>query len=95
MRQSWLLAAVWCAVAVAVVMWAGPKHLSRKLHKQEEERGSRGARDSYAFWGRQARPRVNQRKTGNRMREEVRHFDPHLVVSGLPNTVTPGAGRRG
>jgi uncharacterized protein len=36
-RQSWLLAAVWCAVAVAVVMWAGPKHLSRKLHKQEEE----------------------------------------------------------
>jgi membrane protease YdiL (CAAX protease family) len=27
-RQSWLLAAVWCAVAVAVVMWAGPKHLS-------------------------------------------------------------------
>lgn len=41
-RQSWLLAAVWCAVAVAVVMWAGPKHLSRKLHKQEEE----GAADS-------------------------------------------------
>ena len=36
-RQSWLLAAVLCAVAVAVVMWAGPKHLSRKLHKQEEE----------------------------------------------------------
>ena len=35
-RQSWLLAAVWCAVAVAVVMWAGPKHLSRELHKQEE-----------------------------------------------------------
>jgi membrane protease YdiL (CAAX protease family) len=39
-RQSWLLAAVWCTVAVAVVMWAGPKHLSRKLHKQEEEEGS-------------------------------------------------------
>jgi hypothetical protein len=36
-RQSWLLAAVWCAVAVAVVMWAGPKHLSRKHKKQEEE----------------------------------------------------------
>ncbi len=35
-RQSWLLAAVWCAVAVAVVMWAGPKHLSRKHRKQEE-----------------------------------------------------------
>ena len=39
-RQSWLLAAVWCAVAVAVVVWAGPKHLSRKLHKQEEEGGA-------------------------------------------------------
>jgi membrane protease YdiL (CAAX protease family) len=39
-RQSWLLAAVWCAVAVAVVMWAGPKHLSHKLHKQEEEGGA-------------------------------------------------------
>ena len=39
-RQSWLLAVVWCAVAVAVVMWAGPKHLSRKLHKQEEEGGA-------------------------------------------------------
>ena len=39
-RQSWLLAAVWCAVAVAVVMWAGPKHLSRKLLKQEEEEGA-------------------------------------------------------
>src|SRR5919112_1759166 len=36
-RQSWLLAAVWCAVAVAVVMWAGPKHLSRKHRKQEQE----------------------------------------------------------
>ena len=36
-RQSWLLAAVWCAVAVAVVMWAGPKHLSRTHHKQEED----------------------------------------------------------
>ena len=35
-RQSWLLAAVWCAVAVAVVMWAGPKHLSRTHHKQED-----------------------------------------------------------
>ena len=39
-RQSWLLAAVWCAVAVAVVVVAGPKHLSRKLHKQEEEGGA-------------------------------------------------------
>jgi hypothetical protein len=33
---------------------------------------------------------VNQRKTGNRMREEVERFDPHLVVSSLPNTVDPG-----
>src|ERR687889_694122 len=36
-RQSWLLAAVWCAVAVAVVVVAGPKHLSRKHRKQEQE----------------------------------------------------------
>src|ERR671910_1266762 len=36
-RQSWLLAAVWCAVAVAVVVVGGPKHLSRKHRKQEEE----------------------------------------------------------
>ena len=39
-RQSWLLAAVWCAVAVAVVVVAGPKHLSRKHRKQEEEEGA-------------------------------------------------------
>ena len=36
-RQSWLLATVWCAVAVAVVVVAGPKHLSRKHRKQEQE----------------------------------------------------------
>ena len=35
-RQSWLLAAVWCAVAIVVVIWAGPEHLSRKHGKQEE-----------------------------------------------------------
>jgi uncharacterized protein len=35
-RQSWLLAAVWCAVAIVVVLWAGPAHLSRKHRKQEE-----------------------------------------------------------
>jgi membrane protease YdiL (CAAX protease family) len=35
-RQGWLLAAVWCAVAIVVVLWAGPAHLSRKHHKQEE-----------------------------------------------------------
>jgi uncharacterized protein len=36
-RLGWLLAAVWCAVAIVVVLWAGPAHLSRKHHKQEEE----------------------------------------------------------
>ncbi len=35
-RQSWMLAVVWCAVAIVVVMVAGPKHLSRKHTKQEE-----------------------------------------------------------
>ncbi len=35
-RQSWMLAAVWCAVAILVVVAAGPAHLSRKHHKQEE-----------------------------------------------------------
>jgi membrane protease YdiL (CAAX protease family) len=36
-RQGWLLAALWCAVAIVVVLWAGPAHLSRK-HKKQEER---------------------------------------------------------
>ena len=36
-RLGWLLAVVWCAVAIGVVLWAGPAHLSRKHHKQEEE----------------------------------------------------------
>jgi uncharacterized protein len=36
-RLGWLLAAVWCAVAIGVVLWAGPAHLSRKHHQQEEE----------------------------------------------------------
>src|SRR5215213_5170326 len=35
-RQASLLAAVWCAAAVVVVLWAGPEHLSRKHRKQEE-----------------------------------------------------------
>jgi CAAX protease family protein len=34
-RFSWLYAALWCAVAIVVVIWAGPKHLSRKYRKQE------------------------------------------------------------
>jgi membrane protease YdiL (CAAX protease family) len=37
-RQAWLLAAAWCATAVAVVLWAGPAHLSRDRRKQEEPR---------------------------------------------------------
>jgi hypothetical protein len=35
-RQSWLLAVAWCAAAVAVVLWAGPAHLSRQRRKHEE-----------------------------------------------------------
>ncbi len=34
--QVSLLAAVWCAAAVVMVLWAGPEHLSRKHRKQEE-----------------------------------------------------------
>jgi membrane protease YdiL (CAAX protease family) len=33
-RQSWLLAAVWCAVAAIVVVVNGPEHLSRKYTRQ-------------------------------------------------------------
>ena len=36
-RQAWLYAALWCAVAIVVVVVAGPKHLSRKHRKQEED----------------------------------------------------------
>jgi hypothetical protein len=35
-RLGWLVAAVWCAVAIVVVVVAGPAHLSRTHHKQEE-----------------------------------------------------------
>ena len=35
-RDSWLYAALWCAVAIVVVVVTGPKHLSRTHHKQEE-----------------------------------------------------------
>jgi membrane protease YdiL (CAAX protease family) len=35
-RQSWLLAALWCAVAIVLIVVAGPGHLSRKHRKQEE-----------------------------------------------------------
>jgi membrane protease YdiL (CAAX protease family) len=36
LRQGWMLAVVWCAVAIVVVFMAGPAHLSRKRRKQEE-----------------------------------------------------------
>jgi hypothetical protein len=35
-RQAWLFAALWCAVAIVVVVVYGPQHLSRKHRKQEE-----------------------------------------------------------
>jgi uncharacterized protein len=35
-RQAWLYAALWCAVATVVVVVYGPQHLSRKHRKQEE-----------------------------------------------------------
>jgi membrane protease YdiL (CAAX protease family) len=34
-RMSWLLVAGWCVAAIVVVVVAGPKHLSRKHHRQE------------------------------------------------------------
>ena len=42
MRQSWLLAALWCAVAIVVVIVAGPAHLLRKHSKQVEEAAESG-----------------------------------------------------
>ena len=35
-RLGWLLAAVWCAAAIVVVVVYGPQHLSRRHRKQEE-----------------------------------------------------------
>ena len=34
-RQSWLLAGVWCAAAIAVIIWAGPTHLTRRHERQQ------------------------------------------------------------
>jgi hypothetical protein len=34
-RESWLLAALWVAVAIVVVVATGPEQLSRKNSKQE------------------------------------------------------------
>jgi membrane protease YdiL (CAAX protease family) len=35
-RQGWLYAALWCAVAVVLVVVCGSQHLSRKHSKQED-----------------------------------------------------------
>ena len=35
-RQSWLETALWCAMAIVVVVAAGPQQLSRRHRKQEE-----------------------------------------------------------
>jgi uncharacterized protein len=35
-RQGWLYAALWCAVAIVVIVVAGPQQLSRRHRKQEE-----------------------------------------------------------
>jgi predicted exporter len=35
-RQAWLYAALWCAVALVVVVVARPEHLSRQ-HRQQED----------------------------------------------------------
>src|SRR5829696_6569473 len=35
-NQAWLYAALWCAVAIVVVVVYGPQHLSRRHEKQEE-----------------------------------------------------------
>lgn len=34
-RQSWLLAVVWCAGAIAVIIWAGPANFSRRHRRQQ------------------------------------------------------------
>jgi membrane protease YdiL (CAAX protease family) len=41
-RMSWLLAAGWCVAAIVVFAAAGPAHLSRNHHKQEDRATSRG-----------------------------------------------------
>ena len=56
-RQSLLLAGVWCAAAIVVVVASGPAHLSRKYKKQEAP--SEISPDSLVYEGRpQAQPRA-------------------------------------
>jgi uncharacterized protein len=50
-RQSWMIAAVWCVAAIVVVVVAGPAHLSRR-HRKQEERAPEPTVDS----PREARP---------------------------------------
>jgi uncharacterized protein len=42
-NQAWLRGALWCVVAIVVVIVAGPAHLSRK-HKKQEEKGAAESR---------------------------------------------------
>jgi uncharacterized protein len=49
-RQSWLLAVVWCAAAIVVIVVSGPAHLSRKHNKQE--RASEISPESLVYKGR-------------------------------------------
>jgi hypothetical protein len=35
-NQAWLRGALWCVVAIVLVVVTGPQHLSRKHRKQEE-----------------------------------------------------------
>ena len=37
-RQSWLLAVVWCVVAIVVILLAGPEDLSRKHKSRKSSR---------------------------------------------------------
>ena len=48
-RQAWLLAAVWCAAAVAVVLIGGPRDFSRTRPRQVEPDPATAAADSNAM----------------------------------------------
>ena len=48
-RQSWLLALVWCVAAVLVIIISGPANLSRKYRKQEEPLPESGSRRVETF----------------------------------------------
>lgn len=48
-RQSWLLAAVWCATAVLVILVSGPANLSRRKKKQTPPEQGEANTSSYAY----------------------------------------------